>query len=666
MIIAAALVSLALPYLTKVAIDQYILPLGRIFHLEDPGALQSHLIGRLKPDMFMQAGPDLFILPTGQAGLLDRRQERDLIAAGFLEPEKYYFRAISGPLGLGQTETSRIIAAAPGSRILDDYLAIPERGLVELPGSLALTFRGADISGLGRLALAFGILMILGYGFDVGQRYFLEAGSQKLGHNLRESLLAHLFSLSQSFFDRQQTARLTSRLTSDINNINAMIKSTASSFFSDILSLAGVVAIMFTLSPRLAVAALVLTPLVGFLSYHFSRISRNIQRDLRGKVSAINQAFNETMAGMLVIKAFRREAKTAEEFEKLNNDNYLIGYEQVHSVAIFLPLVDLCASVVLALILYVGGLGVIDNHVSLGVLAAFVGYANRFFNPIKDLAEKVNTFQSAFASLERLIALMDVNEHTLSGALAPHRPGGRVEFKNVCFRYSPDGALVLDDISLTVERGESVALVGSTGSGKSSLISLMLRFYDPISGTILFDGVDLKNLNLGLHRKRMGLVTQDIHLYSASVMDNLRLGRKDLPDEEVIKAARAVGADQFIQRLPSGYSELLGPSGRGVSAGQKQLIACARALIESPEIVILDEATAFVDSETELLIEEAMKTLFKDRTSLVIAHRLSTIRRVDRILVLHSGRIIESGTHAELIAKKGFYHHLAKLQGLAD
>jgi ABC-type multidrug transport system fused ATPase/permease subunit len=674
MIVSAALVSLALPYLTKVAIDSYILPLGRVFRLEDPGllapggGLPPDLIGRLKPGMLKKAAPGIHVLPADKAGLIDRRQERALIARGLLEPERLYLRIIGGTGrdGLSEAEAARVMASAPESRRLGDYLALTERDLIGLPGALSLTFRGADVSGLGRLALAFGLLMLLGYGFDVGQRYFLEAGAQKLGHSLRESLLAHLFSLSQSFFDRQHTARLTSRLTSDINNINAMVKSTTASFFSDLLSLAGVTVIMFSLSPRLALTALVLTPLAAFLSYHFSRVARDIQRDLRAKVSAINQSFNETMAGMSVIKAFRRERRTAEEFEELNHRNYLTGYNQVHSVAVFLPLVDLCATVVLALVLYIGGLGVIGNYVSLGVLAAFIGYCSRFFNPIRDLAEKVNTFQSAFASLERLTALLAVDDRTPSGRLAPTRGGGRVVFEKVSFRYSPDGPLVLDDIDLTIERGQSAALVGSTGSGKSSLISLMLRFYDPVGGRILFDGQDLRDLDLEAHRRRLGLVTQDVYLYSASVMDNLRLGRKGLSDDEVVLAARAVGADRFIRDLPSGYQETLGPAGRGLSAGQKQLIACARALIESPEIVILDEATAFVDSETELLIEEAMKTLFKGRTSLVIAHRLSTIRRVDKILVLHSGRIVESGAHADLIAKRGFYRHLAELQGLID
>jgi ABC-type multidrug transport system fused ATPase/permease subunit len=667
MIILAALVSLALPYLTKVAIDRYILPLGRVFKIATPLDLPPSAMGRLKPEMFIPSGkPGVWFLPKSYEQLIDRRQEKILIDSDIIEDSRYYLAPLTGPNALDRSKADQIASALPKTKVLAGYLAIREADLPDVPGGIVMALRGADIKGLSRLAIWFAILMVLGYGLDLGQRYFMEAGAQKFGHVLREKLMLHLFGLSQSFFDRSETARLTSRLTSDINNINALIKSTAASFFSDVLSLVGVAIIMFALSPKLAVTALILTPLAAILSYYFSSVVRILQRELRAKIAAINQAFGEAAAGISIIQAFRREKKTSEEFEELNHQNYILGYKQVHSVAVFLPLVDLCSSVVLALILWVGGLGIIDNTVSLGVLAAFVGYANRFFSPIKDLAEKVNTFQGAFASLERLTELFDIDDRTpqIPSPLKPVHPGGALEFKNVFLSYGPDMPMVLKDISFKVEKGESVALVGSTGSGKSSLINLMLRFYDPVKGAIIFDGLDLRDLDLNLHRRRVGLVTQDVYLYSAPVIDNLRLGRVDLDPDTVIRATKAVGAHSFIEKLPLGYNEPLGPGGRGLSAGQRQLIACARALIEAPELVILDEATAFVDSETELLIEEAMMTIFKGRTSVVIAHRLSTIRRVDRIMVLDRGRLVENGTHRQLMEKRGIYYHLARLQGL--
>ncbi|MDR1487282.1 MAG: ABC transporter ATP-binding protein/permease [Deltaproteobacteria bacterium] len=661
MITSSAIISLALPYLTKIAIDRYILPLGDVLNLS-PELAASHT-ARLKADMFIELGDGKTFLAAEFTQLLDEREKRELLQKGLLEPEKYYLATVGQELD--QKDAQKLFATLEGSRLFSGHIVISEESLKDVPSTILKTMRQSDIVGLGKLALAFSILMVFGYCFDLGQRYFMEVGSQKLGYNIREALLSHLFTLSQSFFDRQESGRLTSRLTSDINNINALVKSTAGSFFSDLLSLVGVMIIMFGLSPKLAVTALILTPLAAIISYHFSKIARTLQRDLRAKLAAINQAFSESMIGIAVIQAFRREKLTAEEFSKLNEANFQTGYQQVHSVAIFLPLIDLCASVVLALILWVGGIGVFDNTVSLGVLAAFVGYTARFFNPIKDLAEKVNTFQSAFASLERIVELMNLSDVTPppKNPLSPPKPGGAFEFKGVSFKYGTDMPIVLNDVSFKVARGESVALVGATGSGKSSVINLMLRFYDPTSGSIAFDGVDLRDLDLRRQRKRIGLVTQDVYLYSASVMDNLRLGRQDLSENQVLEASKAVGADDFIQKLPLGYQELLGPSGRGLSAGQRQLIACARALIEAPELVILDEATAFVDSETELLIENAMKTIFKQRTSVVIAHRLSTIRRVDRIMVMNQGRIIESGSHSELMKQKGIYYHLATLQG---
>jgi ABC-type multidrug transport system fused ATPase/permease subunit len=508
--------------------------------------------------------------------------------------------------------------------------------------------------------------MILGYFFELGQRYFLESGAQKMSHNLRARLMAHLLRLNQAFFDFEQSGRLTSRLTSDVNNINALVKSTAASFFSDFLSLIGVAAIMIYLNPALALVALLLTPLAAALSWRYGGEAREIHRDLRAKVAAINQSFNESVAGLGIIQAFARERETEEAFEALNEANFQAGARQVHSVAVFLPLVDLCATSVLCLVLWFGGLGALEETVTIGVLAAFVGYANRFFVPIKDLAEKLNTFQSAFASIERLEELLS-NEDVLvpdPPALFPKSPGGQVEVKNLSFSYGPGRPEVLKDVNLLIRPGESVALVGATGSGKSSLISLLLRFYDPTRGEILFDGLPLRRLDVKAHRRRLSLVTQDVYLSSGTVMDNLRLGRLGLPDSAIYAAAEAVGADGFIKKLPRGYGEALGAEGKSLSAGQRQLLACARALIEAPQIIILDEATAFVDNESELLIERALSTVLTGRTSIIIAHRLSTIRRANRIVVLDHGRIVEEGSHEELIALNGLYCHLALLQGL--
>jgi ATP-binding cassette subfamily B protein len=616
---------------------------------------------------FASAGESgVFFLQPQALELLDKREEERLVADGFLSREHYYVRPLTGGEGEGaMLDLARrrpdLVTAWPA------LLAVEEKDLAELPDALIAAWRGADLEGLRQLALVFAMLMFLGYIFEFGQRTLLERAAQRLSLDLRRKILSHLFGLSQSFFDRQQSARLTSRLTNDVNNLSNLTKSSVATLFNDLVSLAVIVAVLISLSPKLAAVTVAFTPLTLVLSGWFGKMSRRVQRDLRARLAVINQSFAETIGGINIIQAFRREAKNTEIFGRLNYENYLAGLTQMRIHAVFVPLIDVFASMILALVIWYGGGEVLAGSLSLGVVAAFVGYARRFFQPIQDMAEKLNIFQSAFASLERLVELLDEDEkiETAENPIMPPRPGGALEFVHVDFRYLPEGPLVLKDLSFTIARGESVALVGQTGSGKSSVINLIQRAYDPSGGEILCDGIPLKKLNLRAHAARLGLVTQDVYLYSGTVMDNLRLGRENLSDAAIRAAVRAVGADSFIERLPRGYDEPLGPGGRHLSAGERQLLACARALIEAPEIIILDEATAAVDSESEILIERATRTLFPGRTSITIAHRLSGIRRADRVLVLHCGRLAEEGSPAELLAKKGAYYRLALLQGLA-
>ena len=661
----SSLASVILPYATRLAIDRYIVPVGPRATVPAEAAMPLPLARAVESGQVVFAGDEgVFFLRPEAASLIDRQEEEQLISGGFLTRERYYVRPLSG----GEGESEMLALAAENPELVSRYplvLAVEEKNLTAIPDAVTTVWRGADMDGLARLAAFFALLMFFGYIFEFGQRVVLEIVTQRLSLDLRQKLLKHLFGLSQSFFDRSQSARLTSRITNDVNNLANLVKTTVGTLMGDMVSLVVIIAIMFSLSPRLALITVAFTPLTVLMSICFGRLSRAVQRDLRARMAVINQSFAETIGGIAIIQAFRREKRNIEDFGRLNFENYLAGLRQIRIHAVFVPLIDVFASVILALVIWYGGGSVLAGTISLGVVAAFLGYARRFFMPIQDMAEKLNLFQSAFASLERLVELLDENEHIeeAENPRLPEKPGGGLEFRHVDFRYLPDGPLVLKDINFKIVPGESVALVGQTGSGKSSIINLIQRSYDITSGEIIFDGIPLPQLDIKAHRARLGLVTQDVYLYAGTVMENLRLGRENLPDADIKAAVKTVGADHFIERLPHGYDEPLGPGGRHLSAGERQLLACARALIEMPEIIILDEATAQVDSESEMLIENALHTLFTGRTSIVIAHRLATIRRVDRILVLHDGRLIEEGSHQTLMAQNGAYRRLALLQG---
>ena len=665
LVFLAALTSVSLPYITKLAIDLYIMPVGPRVTLPQGKEAPPALAKIMAEGHIVETGlPGIFFLKPAAVNQLDPQKEKELIELGLLSQKRYY--ALPSTAEKTQ-EIMLLVDNDKNPNIIQPYpnlVAVEEKNLTAIPNSLLPILRGADLEGLTKLALIFSLLMLCGYGCEFGQRVVLEMGAQRLSLNLRQRVLTHLFGLGQSFFDRQQSAQLTSRLTNDINNLSNLTKTTVATLFNDVVSLAAISVIMFTLSPKLALLTLLFTPLAALLSIYFSRLSRRVQRNLRAKLALINHSFAETISGINIIQAYGQEGRKTEEFRGINLENYFAGLKQIQINAVFMPLIDLFASTSLALIIWFGGGSVLSGTLSVGVVAAFLGYTRRFFLPIQDLAEKLNTFQSALASMERLTEILEVNEK-IEESPNPQQPvyqGGGLEFRGVNFRYSPDNPLVLKDLTFKVAPGETVALAGQTGSGKSSIINLIQRSYDPNSGEIFFDGQPLKSLNIKAHRARLGLVAQDVYLYGGTVMDNLRLGRQGLTDQEIINATQAVGAHRFIEKLPKGYNEPLGTGGQHLSAGERQLLACARAFIEAPEIIILDEATAQVDTETEALIEEALHTLFTGRTSIIIAHRLATIRRVDRILMLHQGRIIESGSHLELLAQKGAYYNLALLQ----
>jgi len=437
----------------------------------------------------------------------------------------------------------------------------------------------------------------------------------------------------------------------------------------DVLLVVGIILLLLHLNRSLALVSFSVIPLIFVTAVFFSRRARDVFREIRFRVAQMNSFFNENFSGIGVVQLFRREKENSRRFEQINEKYYLANMEQISIYAFFVPLVEILSSGAVGLLLWYGGGKVIQEVMTLGVLVAFLSYIRMFFQPIRDLSEKYNILQSAMASLERIFSLIDEDQKMLKPVrlgtepLSPRKEEieGSVEFQHVSFSYDGEDR-VLKDVTFSVGKGETVAIVGATGAGKTSLLHLLERFYEVQDGTILIDGVDIRKRDITQLRSQIGLVMQDTFLFAGDIEENIRLGDRKIDERRVKEVSRVVNAEKFIQRLPHGYRTKTGEGGEALSAGERQLLAFARALSINPKILVLDEATSHVDPETERFIQEGLARLLKGRTAIVIAHRISTIQHADRIVVLHKGRVREIGTHTELIAQKGIYFRLYRLQ----
>lgn len=520
------------------------------------------------------------------------------------------------------------------------------------------------LAGLNLVVAAYVAALAAAFLFRYAQSYVMQWVGQRVTTALRVELFRHLQRMSVAFYTRQPVGRLVTRVTNDIDALNEMITQGVVAIFGDLFTLVLIVGIMVSMDWRLALATMAVLPAIAVATARFSARARESYRAVRVRLARLNAFLNEHIMGMSIVQLFGREDREFARFDALNRDHLTASLGALRSFATFMPAVGVASAAAVAIIIGYGGLQALRGAASVGLVVAFIQYAQRFFEPIEDLAEKYNILQAAMASSERIFRILDEPPEVADPPepVRAERVRGEIEFRDVWFAYDADD-WVLRGVSFRIAPGESVALVGHTGAGKSSIINLIMRFYDPQRGQVLVDGVDVRHWSQRDLRRHIGLVLQDVFLFSGTVEDNIRLGTPGISEAQIRRAAEFVNAHGFVERLADGYRTVVHERGATLSVGQKQLVAFARAIAHNPDVLlVLDEATSSVDTETEILIQDALRRVMRGRTSIVIAHRLSTIQYVDRILVIHRGRLVEEGTHRELLARGGIYTKLYQLQ----
>jgi ATP-binding cassette subfamily B protein len=624
LVISITLLDLSLPYITKIAIDRYIVP----------RAVPHGNI--LKPD-------------ENKTGSY-RASLNDPAVRNLLSKRDIEFKE-DGAFAL----------------IPFDEIRKMDKGDIYI-------LRKNDLKGVGIAAAILLLLVTAGFCLNFFEVMLMEYAGQMIMHDLRMRLFNHIQALPVSFFAKNPTGRLVTRVTSDIQNMHEFFTSVIAFVFKDIFLLAGIMVVLIGINRKLALASFTVIPFVILASFRFSGRARDAFRTLRIKIAEINSRITETIGGIKVIQLLGKENENYDRFEKLNHENYIAGMKQIRVLAVFMPLVELLGSVAVALVIFYGGISVLDEKVTLGALVAFISYMKMFFSPIRDIADKYNILQNAMSSAERIFIILDTKDTNDTNDTKDTKDGESesfvlltdrlkfdkiksVEFRNVSFGYVP-GEEVLSNISFDVKAGEKIAIVGPTGTGKTTLLNLLTRFYEPSSGRILINGTGIKEIPPSFLRSKMAIVMQDSFLFSGTVRENIARGKSGITNQDMDRIMDVSNCRKIIERLPLGLDTVLSEGGRSISSGERQLISIARAFARDPEIIMLDEATSYVDSETERQIETALNNLMEGRTSIIIAHRLTTAQRADRVIVLNKGRLTESGTHEELMKIKGFYYRL--------
>jgi len=633
-------IQLVLPFLTKIAIDNYMSLSYAVVELDEQPSYGSPV----------SLGENRYLLEV-----LDVPPEirRDWEADGTLSDERFLFLDEGDADASLGTEYAEVFEPVAGG-----FIATQE-SLSNLPAADLERIRGGAIAGILRLASLFAFALLARFLFGVAQVYLLQYTGQRVMFDMRREIFGHILRLPLRFFDRTPVGRLVTRATNDVAAINEMFTSMLVNLFRDAFIVVGILVVMFQFEWRLALVISALFPVIVFAAWKFRDRVRVAYREVRKQIARLNAYLQESISGMRIIQVFTQEKKANARFEEINELKYRADMKRLLTFAIFRPLMSFLSSFAVALVIWYGGLNVLRGSLSLGALTAFIQYVRMLFEPVLHLSEGYNVLQGAMASSERIFRLLDEPEEDRGRGQTVKELTGRIEFRDVWFAYNEED-WILKGVSFQAAPGERIAIVGPTGSGKTTIIRILLRMYPIQKGQILLDGVPIDELDLSYLRSQMAVVLQDVFLFSGDIMDNIKL-RSDIPEAQAIEAARFVSAD-FVEDLPAAYKTEVKERGVTLSVGERQLLSFARAVAFDPKVLVLDEATASIDSHTEHLIQSSLHRIMEGRTSLVIAHRLSTIREADRIIVLNKGCLVEQGTHSELLAADGLYSALHSLQ----
>lgn len=662
-LVITSVAELLTPILIKTAMDEHILV--SFVRVREEALNEESLqpvVDREIQEGWLLGG--YLYLPSAALTEVSIKVQREQEAAGNLDRrEWYWFHQESDALkALVQEKTALFIVDG-------EYAAILKEQLSNLSEDELRLVREVNFRGLGLYSIYFGVLLVLVLVFSFVQILIMSYIAQGVMRDMRMSLLRHTMKLSSGFLDKHPIGTMVSRLTNDVETVNEMLTSVATSLFRDFFMMIGVIVVLFSLNFRLALITTLSFPPIILLTWGFRSLAREAYRRMRMWVSEVNGFLSERITGMEIVQIFGQQLRSIKEFKERNGALLKARLREMYVFALFQPFIDLFTSVSIGVIIYFGARYFTDSAITLGVLIAFINLVGKFYQPVRDFSEKFNILQSAMAGSERVFDLLDSGnfeadpvtvEGKVTAAPSSDSPSSVVEFRNVHFHYIP-GEPVLQDLSLSIQPGETVAVVGYTGAGKTTIAKLLARFWEIQEGDILLGNRSIYDIPLHQLRARVQAVQQEVFLFSGTLRDNITLGEECSPGK-LRKAIEVVRADQFIDKLPDGLDTEVKEGGNNFSSGQKQLISFARIIVHDPEVVILDEATANIDTETEKLIQQAMQPLFSNRTSLVIAHRLSTINHANRILVLNKGVLVEEGSHAELMEMGGVYYNLYRLQ----